>query len=180
MTTTAINVRYPIGEYEPKEFSEKHKQQWLNDIKFLPHLLEGAVENLDEIQLDTPYRNGGWTVKQLVHHVADSHINAYCRFKLGITEENPTIRPYDEKLWAELSDVKFLPVNISLTLLYALHARWYEMLSRFSESDWNRTIFHPEHKKKFTLWHLLGMYAWHGKHHVAHVTELRKREGWEE
>ena len=172
------DLRYPIGKYEAKEFSEKQKQEWLNDLKFLPQLLENAILNLDEAQLEIPYREQGWTVNQLVHHIADSHMNAYVRFKLGLTEDNPTIRPYEEKLWAELNDVKTLPVNISLTLLYALHTRWYATLKDLKDADWQRTIFHSVLEKKITLWFLLGMYAWHGKHHVAHITELRKRNGW--
>jgi hypothetical protein len=175
MTT---DLRYPIGQYEPQPYSEGLKEQWLADIKFLPNAIENAVLNLNEEQLQTPYRGGGWTVHQLVHHVADSHINAYVRFKLGYTENNPTIRPYEEKLWAATSDVKNLPVNISITLLYALHQRWYEFLRYFTEEDWHRTVYHPEHKKEFTLWVLLGMYAWHGRHHTAHIRSLRERMGW--
>src|SRR5687767_1612503 len=171
--------RYPIGAYEPKPFSKAQKEAWLADIKFLPQLLEQALQNLDEQQLHTPYREGGWTVHQLVHHVADSHINAYCRFKLALTEDNPVIKPYEEKLWAEMNDVHKLPVNISLTLLHALHARWHEASKVISDNDWNnRTIYHPEQKKTIRLWTLLGMYAWHGKHHVAHITSLRERMGW--
>ena len=115
MTTTAIDPRYPLGKYEQQPFSIERKVEWLADLKFLPHLMENAVLNLDEAQLHTPYREGGWTVHQLVHHVADSHINAYCRMKLALTEDNPTIKPYDEKLWAEMNDVQKLPINISLT-----------------------------------------------------------------
>lgn len=173
-----MDPRYPIGQYSPQPFSEGLKEEWLSDIKFLPQYLESTILNLDAAHLETPYRDGGWTVKQVVHHVADSHINAYCRFKLGLTEENPTIRPYEEKFWAEMSDTKNLPVNISLTLLHALHTRWYEVLKNVKNEEWERTVFHPEHKKTFTLWHLLGMYAWHGKHHVAHITSLRERSGW--
>lgn len=176
--TTAIDPRYPIGEYELQPFSEKQKEAWLADILFFPRQIEYAVINLDESQLDTPYREGGWTVKQLVHHVADSHINAYVRFKLALTEDNPTIKPYDEKAWAELSDVKHLPINISLTLLHALHSRWYDLLKNMKNSDWERTVWHPEHKKSLTLWEMLGNYAWHGKHHTAHITTLRERMGW--
>jgi hypothetical protein len=172
------DLRYPIGKYVPQEFSEELKEQWLADIKFLPHVLENAIFNLDEHQLQTPYRAGGWTVHQLVHHVADSHINAYIRFKFGYTEENPTIRPYDEKLWALTADVQNLPVNVSITLLYALHQRWHEFLLHFNESDWNKTVFHPEHQKQFTLWQFLGLYSWHGRHHSAHVMGLRERMGW--
>lgn len=172
------DLRYPIGKYVPQPFSGKQLQDWLIDITFLPPHLENAILNLDEGQLNTPYRPEGWTVKQLVHHVADSHMNAYIRFKLGLTEENPTIKPYDEGAWARLSDTRNLPINISLTLLHALHIRWVEILKDISTSDWNRTVFHPEQKKEITLWHLLGMYAWHSKHHVAHVTALRERMNW--
>lgn len=170
--------QYPIGKYEPQPFSEKQLKDWLIDIKFLPQHLENAVLNLDEAQLDTPYREGGWTVKQLVHHVADSHMNAYIRFKLGLTEDNPTIKPYEEGLWAEMHDSKAIPINISLTLLHALHARWHSILENMSKEDFNKTVFHPEHKKEMTLWHLLGMYAWHGRHHTAHVTTLRENRNW--
>jgi len=178
MNITSTDLRYPIGRYEPRPFSTQQKEEWLNDIKFLPQLLENAVINLDEAQLQTPYREGGWTVQQLVHHVADSHMNAYCRFKLGLTEDNPAIRPYDQEAWANLSDTAKIPINISLTLLYALHTRWYSLISDLELKDWERTVFHPEYQKEMTLWYLLGMYAWHGKHHVAHVTGLRERNKW--
>ena len=179
MTIASIDDRYPVGKYEPQPFSATQKKEWLNAIKFLPLTLENAILNLDEAQLETPYRGGGWTVKQVVHHIADSHMNAYVRFKLGLTEDNPAIRPYEEKLWAELNDVKDLPINISLTLLHALHIRWYEALKDLSDEQWNRTVVHPEHNRQMTLWYLLGMYAWHGKHHVAHITSLRERNGWQ-
>lgn len=178
MQPIETDLRYPIGHYEPKPFSPFQKEEWLADIKFLPQAIEHAINNLDEQQLQTPYREGGWTVHQLVHHVADSHMNAYIRFKLGYTEDNPTIRPYEEKLWAQTSDVKNLPVNVSVTLLHALHQRWYEFLHHFTDEDWQRPVYHPEHKKQFTLWHFLGMYAWHSRHHVAHITALRERMGW--
>ncbi len=173
-----MDLRYPIGKYEPRPFSAEQKEEWLNDIKFLPRLLENSIINLDEAQLATPYRDGGWTVKQLVHHIADSHLNAYIRFKLGLTQDNPTICAYDEKVWAELDDVKKVPINISLTLLHALHIRWYEAIRNLTDEQWNRTYIHPEHNKTFTLWHLLGVYAWHSKHHVAHITSLRERMKW--
>ena len=172
------DLRYPIGKYITQPFSAQQLKEWLNDIKFLPQHLEHAILNLDEAQLATPYRDGGWTMKQLVHHVADSHMNAFIRFKLALTEDNPTIKPYDEAAWAEMNDTKNLPINISLTLLHALHSRWYEILKHMSAEDLNRTVFHPEHKKEMSLWFLLGMYAWHSKHHVAHVKALRERMGW--
>jgi len=170
--------RYPVGKYEPREYSDSLKEEWLAEIRFLPKALENAIINLDEHQLKTPYREGGWTVHQLVHHVADSHMNAYCRFKLGFTEDNPTIKTYEEKDWATTTDVQNLPVNISITILHALHQRWYEFLKHFSASDWKKTVYHPEQKKEITLWFLLGMYAWHSRHHTAHITKLRERMGW--
>lgn len=172
------DLRYPIGPYEPQPYSAERKEEWLAAIRFLPQALETAVGNLDEAQLHTPYRDGGWTVNQVVHHVADSHMNAYCRFKLGYTEENPTIRPYEEKRWATTADVEHLPVNVSITLLHALHRRWHEFLKNLTEADYRRTVYHPEHKTEMTLWHLLGLYAWHGRHHTAHITNLRERRGW--
>lgn len=176
---TAMDPRYPTGEYQPKPFSVPQKVAWLADIKFLPLQLENAILNLDEKQLNTPYREGGWTVHQLVHHVADSHMNAYIRFKVGLTEDNPTIKPYDQDLWVTMHDVQKLPVNISITILHALHARLYETLKYVKDDDWNnRTIYHPEAKKTMRLWYLLGMYAWHGKHHTAHVLSLRQRMNW--
>jgi hypothetical protein len=178
MSIESNDLRYPIGKYMPQPFSTHLKEEWLNDIKFLPQLLENAIVNLDEAQLLTPYREGGWTVQQVVHHVADSHINAYCRFKLGLTEDNPTIRPYEEKGWADLNDVANIPINISITLLYALHTRWYSAISDLPIKDWERPVFHPEAKKELTLWYLLGNYAWHGKHHAAHITALRERNKW--
>jgi uncharacterized damage-inducible protein DinB len=172
------DLRYPIGRYDPQPFSKEQKETWIGDIKLLPIILENTIQNLDEFQLQTPYRDGGWTVHQLVHHIADSHMNAYIRFKLGYTEENPTIKVYEENLWAQTSDVKNLPVNISITLLHALHQRWHEFLKNLNDEDWNKTIFHPDHKKELTLWHLLGMYAWHSRHHTAHITSLREKMGW--
>src|SRR5687767_13398434 len=153
MPSVATDLRYPIGAYETKPFSIPQKVEWLADLKFLPLQLENAILNLDEAQLHTPYREGGWTVHQLVHHVADSHMNAYIRFKAGLTENNPVIKPYDEKAWAELNDVQKLPINISITLLYALHTRWHEALKYVRDEEWNnKTIFHPEHKKTMRLW----------------------------
>lgn len=174
-----MDLRYPIGKYEPQPFSSNQKRLWLQDIQFLPGLIENAIENLDEAQLNTPYRDGGWTVKQVVHHVADSHINAYTRFKLGLTEDNPIIKPYEEARWAELRDVETVPINMSITLLYALHTRWHAAILHLTDDQWKRTIRHPEQEKELSLWHLLGTYAWHGKHHVAHITSLRERKGWD-
>ena len=170
--------RYPLGKYEPQPFSHAQKEKWLLNIQFLPEELERSLLNLDAAQLDTPYREGGWTVQQLVHHVADSHMNAYIRFKLGLTETNPTIKPYEEKEWAVLPDVATVPINVSLTLLHALHLRWYAAIKELADADWERTVVHPEHGRQMSLWFLLGLYAWHGKHHTAHITSLRENKGW--
>ena len=172
------DLRYPIGRFEPRPFTVAQLEEWILDIKYLPNLLENAVLNLDEHQLETPYRPDGWTVKQVVHHVADSHMNAYIRFKLGLTEINPAIKPYDEAAWALLSDTNNLPINLSLTLLFALHTRWVEVLKHISKAEWDRTVYHPEQKKEITLWNLLGLYSWHGRHHTMHITNLRERNNW--
>lgn len=172
------NQQYPIGKYVEQPFSEKQLQEWFDDIRFLPENLEHAVLNLDEAQLETPYRDGGWTVKQLVHHVADSHMNAYIRFKLGLSEENPMIKPYNQDAWAQMPDTKNLPINLSFTILHAVHRRWYEILINITPEQWERTVVHPEYNKQMTLWYLLGMYAWHSRHHTAHINSLRERMGW--
>jgi len=163
--------RFPVGKFKmPEMISADDRKSMIAIISDLPSALKMAVEGLSPEQLLVPYREGGWCTAQVVNHVADSHMNAYIRFKLGLTEINPTIKPYDEAAWAEMIDTKNLPVNIALTLLHALHMRWYEILKNMSEADLNKTIFHPEHKKEMTLWFLLGMYAWHSKHHTSHIT----------
>lgn len=176
--TNEIDPHFPIGKLQPEIYSEDLKVKLLRDLKFLPTDVEMAIQNLDEHQLDTPYRDGGWTVKQLVHHIADSHMNAFIRFKLGLTENNPTIKPYEEKDWATMDDVYKVPINVSITLLHALHQRWYAMLENISEENLNRTVYHPAQQRDITLWQLLGIYAWHGKHHVAHITTLREKNNW--
>ncbi|MDE3123989.1 MAG: bacillithiol transferase BstA [Bacteroidota bacterium] len=171
--------RYPIGKYEPKPYSEAQKTEWLNAIYALPEELERVVQTLDDAQLNTPYREGGWTVKQLIHHIADSHMNAYIRFKLGLTEDKPIIKPYEEKAWALLADNETVPVNISLTLLHALHRRWYAAIEHLTQSDFERVVIHPQQGREMSLWLLLGLYAWHGKHHTAHITTLKERMRWQ-
>lgn len=175
----AIDPRYPIGKFELLPYSEELRKKWLADIQFLPQDIERAIQTLDEHQLQTPYREGGWTVNQLVHHIADSHMNAYIRFKQGLTETNPHIRPYDQNGWATTRDVQTVPVNVSVTLLHALHRRLLAILEGISEDDFNtKTVFHPEHNKELTLWFLLGMYAWHSRHHLAHINNLKEKNGW--
>ena len=178
-----LDLRYPIGKAnEQQEFesgySKQLKVQLLNEIKMLPSNLEYAIQNLDAAQLNTAYRRGGWTIQQLVHHIGDSHINAYTRFKLGLTEENPIIKPYDQDAWAALPDSQLVPMNLSLTLLHVLHNRWYVLMQNLTKEQWQRTIYHPEKKKEISLWELLKMYAWHSRHHAAHITALRERNHW--
>lgn len=174
------DLRFPTGKFArpTTALSSAERVLMIDAIARTPAAMRAAVAGLDEKQLDTPYRPGGWTVRQVVHHVADSHINAYCRFKLGLTEDVPTIKPYDEAKWAELDDGKSRLVAESLTLLESLHARWVYLLQRMQPSDFARTLSHPEWDAPLSLDVMLALYAWHGKHHVAHITELRKREEW--
>ena len=179
MNETTFDPRYPIGKYEPQPYSDAAKKERIRDIKFLPNDLEVAIQNLNEEQFATPYRDGGWTVQQLVHHMADSHMNAYIRFKWGLTEELSAIKTYDEKAWASLPDVFHVPVNVSVTLLHALHRRWVALLDRIEDDQWESVkIFHPEKKVEMTLWTLLGIYSWHSRHHVAHINKLKEAKGW--
>jgi uncharacterized damage-inducible protein DinB len=161
-----------------KPYSEATKNEWINAIRHLPKDVEMAVLNLDKVHLDTPYREGGWTVQQLVHHIADSHMNAFSRFKLGLTEEVPTIKAYDENKWVSTADALDTPINYSMTLLHALHERWANLLASLTEEQWQRKLFHPGRNAEVSLWDLFAIYAWHGKHHVAHITTLRANKGW--
>jgi len=172
--------RYPIGPfaYEGKS-SPQLRERWIGEIAGAPGALRAAVSGLTPTQLDTRYRDGGWTVRQVVHHVPDSHINAYTRMKLGLTENEPTIKPYDEARWAELPDVAATPIETSLTLLECLHRRWVLLLRSLGPAEMKRKVLHPEHNRKMSLDELLALYAWHGRHHVAHITSLRSRMGWE-
>jgi hypothetical protein len=154
------------------------RNKWINDIKILPQQLIDTCENLNDAQLDTPYRPEGWTLRQVVHHVADSHVNAYIRYKLACTELNPTIKPYLEAKWAELNDAKKEDIQISLDILQSIHRRWVIHLHNMSEADWKRTFFHPESLKTFVLEKNLGLYSWHGRHHLAHITNTKERMGW--
>ena len=172
------DLRYPIGPSDRSSpLTSGERAQRIDAIAAAPAQLRRAVAGLTDAQLDTPYRPNGWTVRQLVHHVADSHVNAYTRFRLGFTEDSPTIKPYDEKSWAELPDVKHLPITVSLNLLDALHERLAHLLRTVPASAYARSVVHPENGP-MTMDALLSTYAWHGKHHTAHVTGLRQREGW--
>jgi hypothetical protein len=174
----SIDPRYPIGGFQPPELiGVAERARYIEAIEACPALFRKAVDGLSSAQLDTPYREGGWTVRQVVHHVPDSHMNALVRFKLALTENEPTIKPYDEAAWALLSDVAGTPVQTSLDLLQALHKRWVVLLRGIPADGWSGKFVHPE-LGKTALDTCLALYAWHGAHHVAHVTELRKRKGW--
>ena len=172
------DLRYPVGRPDrTPALTPGERAQRIDTIAAAPAQLRLAVAGLSDQQLDTPYRPDGWTVRQVVHHVADSHINAYVRFRLGLTEESPTIKPYDEKSWAELPDVKHMPIEVSLHLLEALHERLVHLLRTAPPASFARKINHPENGP-MTLDTLVGIYSWHGAHHVAHITGLRTRQGW--
>jgi uncharacterized damage-inducible protein DinB len=170
--------RYPIGKFSyDGPLTAEQKKQYLDDIEQTPARLRAAVSGLSDQQLNTPYRDGGWTVRQLAHHVPDSHMNAYIRFKLALTEDDPTIKPYMEDRWAELPESKQAPIEVSLVLLDSLHRRWTMVLRNIKDSDWKRTFRHPE-MGPMTLEKTLALYSWHGRHHIAHVTTLREKMGW--
>jgi uncharacterized damage-inducible protein DinB len=169
--------RYPIGAFvRPAELDAAERAAAVAHIRETPARLRQALDGLDERQLETPYRPGGWTVRQVAHHVPDSHLNAYIRCKLALTEDVPTVKPYDEAAWARLPDSR-LPVEVSLRMLDAVHDRWLVVLDSLTGSDWNRTFLHPE-AGLTRLDQLAALYAWHGRHHVAQVTSLRERMGW--
>jgi uncharacterized damage-inducible protein DinB len=173
------DLRYPIGPFAYHgDMTEARRAACVARIAAAPAALRAAVAGLSDAQLDTPYRAGGWTLRQVVHHVPDSHMNAYTRFRLTLTEDQPTIKTYDEARWAELPDARTLPVEVSLALLEALHIRWTALLQTLTAADGARQLFHPEHGRLMTLDELLALYAWHGEHHAAHVTSLRARSGW--
>jgi uncharacterized damage-inducible protein DinB len=173
------DLRYPVGKFNFQEdLSEAQIKQAIDDIAEAPAKLRAAVGGLTDAQLDTPYREGGWTARQVVHHVVDSHLNSYIRFRLALTEDEPTIKPYDEGEWAELVDAKTAPVDLSLAILDPLHQRWVTLLRSLAPEDFKRQFRHPE-LGTVTLEKNLGLYAWHGKHHTAHITALREREGWQ-
>lgn len=170
--------RYPIGRFDKNiVVTPEMRKDFINTIEQLPAQLRKEVEPLNDEQLNTRYREGGWTVKQVVHHLPDSHLNSYVRFKLALTEDNPTIKTYEEHLWAELKDSFETPVSVSLTLLESLHARWAILLRSLSDDEFNKIIQHPEWGN-ISLNTMLAMYAWHCKHHLAHITELKKRMSW--
>ena len=170
---------YPIGRMElPVAFSAKDFTKNLNEIRVLPRILDYCIENLDAVHLQASYRQGGWSIHQIIHHIADSHMNAFVRTKLMLTEDKPTIKPYNQDDWVLSNDVTEVPINYSITLIHALHHRWLQLLSSLHEDQLMRTYFHPEYQKTVSLWQLVHTYAWHGKHHAEQIRQLRIRNDW--
>lgn len=172
-------ITYPFGRYEtPEHYDIEMQENWIDAIEALPGWLDTIIENLDAAQLEVPYRPGGWNTRQVIHHIADSHMNGYTRLKLALTEDSPVIKPYDENGWTTLADVEKEPVNVSITLLHALHRRWGTLLRNLEPSDWERTYFHPEDDRLVQVWQSTDTYAWHGRHHMEQIRKLRERMGW--
>ncbi len=171
------DLRFPVGKFDSDfEVTSDLRRQFIETISGLPEKLTEAVKNLSDKQLDTPYRPEGWTVRQVVHHIADSHLNSLCRFKLALTEEFPTIRPYHEDRWAELADSK-MPIDVSMKIIEGVHSRFAELLNSMTDNEYKRKLNHPE-SGEWTLEKMLGMYDWHSRHHLAHITTLAERENW--
>jgi len=172
------DLRYPVGPFvHDRETTSAKRTAWIRQIADAPALVRSAVGGLSDRQIETPYRPGGWTIRQVVHHLPDSHLNAYCRYKLALTEDNPTIKPYDEAAWANVADTAGTPLEVSLTLLEALHQRWVVLLEAMTPADFARPLQHPERGAISLDW-MLQLYAWHGRHHAGHVMGLRQRERW--
>ena len=168
------DLRYPIGTFSfDPDVTPGTRAKSIAAIREAPALMRAAFKGLGDARLDTPYRDGGWTPRQIAHHVAESHMNAYIRFKLALTESNPTVKPYDENLWAKTADVAREPAATSVALLESLHTRWVTVLETMKPEDFARTVFHPEHQRKMSLDELLQMYAWHGRHHTAHIASVK-------
>lgn len=172
-------LRFPVGKFSsPAIISNTQINEWIRELEIFPAEVRRISASLTDHQLDTTYRPGGWTLRQVLHHLPDSHLNAYMRFKLAVTEDKPMIRPYDQDRWAECGDAKSAPVMLSVSLLESLHYRWVAFLRTLTEEQFHRIYIHPEHNKEFVLKEVLGMYVWHGKHHLAHIIETVKRNNW--
>lgn len=173
------NLKYPIGRFIiPDIIAEQDLRVYISDIEKLPQQLRNLITYFSEEQLNTHYRKNGWSVKQVVHHLADSHMNAFIRFKLTLTEDTPTVKAYYEDKWAELGDYKVTPADVSLNLLDSLHTRWVNLLRSITPKEFTKTFFHPEYGKEFSLDEIAALYSWHGRHHYAHIDELKKRLKW--
>ena len=172
-------LKYPIGKFEkPVEITPEILEKWIGEIEEFPIKLQAEIDGLNEEQLDTVYRPGGWTLRQVVHHCADSHLNAFMRLKLTLTEDIPTIKPYEEALWAELPDGKLISPSVSIGILTGIHIRWVYLVRSISKENFNRKYIHPADGQSVSLQEFLGMYAWHGNHHLAHIQNLKKRMNW--
>lgn len=180
MNTNELNaLRYPIGEFNPKEnYSADDLKSYISSIETFAGRIKDSVNGLNDMQLDTPYRPDGWTIRQVVHHVVDSHVNCYCRIKLALTENNPTIRPYNEADWAELPEAKTAPVEPSLEFLHHLHKKLTIVTKNIMPEQFKRTLYHPESKQQMTIESLLHLYGWHCEHHLAHIVNLKKSKNW--
>ncbi len=171
--------KYPIGKFQPQtKISDQNIDLYIETIKNFPSRLKNLLENWTDEQLDTTYREGGWTVRQLVHHVSDSHMQAFSRFKLALTEDNPTVKPYLEAKWAELQDSRHAPVKPALQILSGLHQKWAQLLRSMTNKDFNKTFYHPEHDRNISLKETLALYAWHSDHHFAHIENLKIEKIW--
>ncbi|MBK8944321.1 MAG: putative metal-dependent hydrolase [Ignavibacteriae bacterium] len=172
-------LKYPIGRFtKPEIITSEMRNEFIDLIKNFPNQLKNEVENLSDEQLNTQYRPDGWTIRQVVNHCADSHMNSLIRFKLALTEDTPTIKPYLEDRWAKLEDSKNFPISSALKMIEGIHERWTALLNSFSENDWNKCFYHPQSQKEIKLDENLSIYAWHCKHHLAHITELKKSKNW--
>jgi uncharacterized damage-inducible protein DinB len=173
------DLRYPIGKFKwSGSFTPEEREKCIQTIAEAPDKLAEALKGLTEEQLDTPYREGGWTVRQVAHHLADAHMNTLMRFKLALTESDPAIKTYDEDGWASLADSRQAPVEMALDMYRSIHAKWVYLMRNMTESDFAKTFHYPENRRTLTLDQTLGIYAWHSLHHVAHITSLRERMGW--
>lgn len=171
--------KYPIGQFQaPDHISDVELDEYIKVIKDFPGRLKNLIENFSDDQLDTPYREGGWTVRQLINHIADSHINSFMRLKLALTEDNPVIKPYDEAKWAELQDSVNMPIKPAMRIIKGTHQRWVALLKSLTNKQLERTFHHPEHNKDYNLRHHLALYVWHCNHHYAHIENLKKEKGW--
>ena len=170
------DLQYPIGRVQLIDYSETAKDNCLRAMQALPLQLDYVIQDLNDTHLQTPYREGGWTPNQIIHHLADSHMNAFFRFKLALLENNPTITPYDQNQWAETIDVQNIPCNVSITLIHALHRRWDALLQSCTENDFKRTFFHPEQNRDIQLWEIVQYYAWHGKHHATQIVNFKEKK----
>ncbi len=176
---TLEQLKFPIGRFEnPREMTQEALSQFISDIKTFPLKLKNETESLSNQQLDTPYRPEGWTIRQVVNHCADSHMNSLTRFKLALTEDKPIIKPYDEAKWAQLPDSLPMPIQPALLMLQGIHERWITLLESLTKDELERAFIHPEHGKEIKLSEAMALYAWHCNHHLAHITTLKKRKGW--